>query len=120
MQSEKSYNFSFAAQGLLLFTMCIYIYVGNKKAQNSTSFQTLKQFLGVCRSNDAFAVQLDALFMLSFPGAMGKTGIPLSLVPHVLICWLCGTGWEAIFEVENVEHNVDFIIKTVKVADGWF
>lgn len=111
MQSEKSYNFSFTAWGLLLFTMGTYICAGNRKAKLSISFPILKEFVGPRRTKDALAIQLDLFFVLSFPGSLLVFGSSCS---YLLTVWYrLGRN----FEGENVQHNVDFIIETVRIAE---
>ena len=115
---KKSYNFRFTAQELLSFTMCTYICAGNKKAQNSTSFPTLKQCAGLSGNSDAFAVQLDVFFTLSFPGAASKTGVSLSFFGPSCSYLLAGQyklGRNS--EGGNIQHKVDFITETVKIAE---
>lgn len=77
--------------------MCTYICAGKNKAQNSTSFQTLNQFVGLSENNDAARCVFH--FVIS-RGNEQDWGSPcLSLVPHVPICWLCNTFWEGILRV---------------------
>lgn len=67
------------------------------KAQNSTSFQTLNQFVGLSKNNGAARRVFHTVISR---GNERDWGSPcLSLVSHVPICWLCNTFWEGILRV---------------------
>lgn len=65
-------------------------------------------------------MQLDVFFMLSFPGAMRKTGGLIVFGPSYTYLLVVQYRMGRDFEGENGQHNVDFIVETVRVTEECF